>query len=81
MGKYIGIDLGTTFSCMAYINDNGLPEIIPNSEGDAITPSTVLFEDGLAAILCNYRFDMEHGLAVLFENGTYKSVGSQDTVL
>lgn len=46
MGKYIGIDLGTTFSCMAYINDNGLPEIIPNSEGDAITPSTVLFEDG-----------------------------------
>lgn len=46
MGKYIGIDLGTTFSCMAYINDNGLPEIIPNSEGDTITPSTVLFEDG-----------------------------------
>lgn len=38
-------------------------------------------EHGLAAILCNYRFDMEHGLAVLFENGTYKSVGSQDTVL
>ena len=46
MGKYIGIDLGTTFSCMAYINDNGLPEIIPNSEGSATTPSTVLFEDG-----------------------------------
>lgn len=45
MGKYIGIDLGTTFSCMAYINESGQPEIIPNSEGDNITPSTVLFDD------------------------------------
>lgn len=45
MGKYIGIDLGTTFSCMAYINDNGQPEIIPNSEGDNITPSAVLFDE------------------------------------
>ena len=44
MGKYIGIDLGTTFSCMAYINDSGQPEIIPNSEGENTTPSTVLFE-------------------------------------
>lgn len=46
MGKYIGIDLGTTFSCMAYINEIGQPEIIPNSEGDSITPSSVLFDDG-----------------------------------
>ena len=45
MGKYIGIDLGTTFSCMAYINDSGQPEIIPSSEGDNITPSSVLFDD------------------------------------
>lgn len=44
MGKYIGIDLGTTFSCVAYINDSGQPEIIPNSEGENTTPSTVLFE-------------------------------------
>lgn len=46
MGKYIGIDLGTTFSCMAYINSSGQPEIIPNSEGDGITPSAVLFDGG-----------------------------------
>lgn len=45
MGKYIGIDLGTTFSCMAYIDENGQPQIIPNSEGDNITPSSVLFDD------------------------------------
>lgn len=45
MGKYIGIDLGTTFSCMAYINDNGQPVVIPNGDGSNTTPSTVLFED------------------------------------
>lgn len=45
MGKYIGIDLGTTFSCMAYIDDNGQPVVIPNGDGSNTTPSTVLFED------------------------------------
>lgn len=44
MGKYIGIDLGTTFSCMAYIDDNGQPIVIPNREGKNTTPSTVLFD-------------------------------------
>ena len=44
MGKYIGIDLGTTFSCMAYINESGQPEMIPNSEGENTTPSAVLFD-------------------------------------
>lgn len=43
MGKYVGIDLGTTFSAIAYIDDKGNPVIIPNSQGENITPSTVLF--------------------------------------
>lgn len=34
-----------------------------------------------AAILCNYKFDMEHGLAVVFENGACQLIGSQDIVL
>ena len=50
MGKCIGIDLGTTFSCMAYINDNGQPEVIPNGEGKNITPSAVLFEGNSAVV-------------------------------
>lgn len=33
------------------------------------------------AIMCNYKFDMEHGLAVVFENGLFKKVGPQDIVL
>jgi hypothetical protein len=46
MGKYVGIDLGTTFSAVAYVDENGNPQVIRNSEGDNITPSVVLFEDG-----------------------------------
>ncbi len=33
------------------------------------------------AIMCNYKFDMEHGIAVVFENGQFKKIGPQDIVL
>lgn len=33
------------------------------------------------AIMCNYKYDMEHGIAVVFENGQFKKVGPQDIVL
>jgi molecular chaperone DnaK len=39
MSKVIGIDLGTSNSCVAYINDNGRPEIIYDEEGRDTTPS------------------------------------------
>ena len=41
----VGIDLGTTFSAIATVNKHGVPEILPNAEGDRITPSVVLFEN------------------------------------
>lgn len=43
MGKYVGIDLGTTFSAISYIDEKGNPVMIPNKQGENITPSTVLF--------------------------------------
>jgi molecular chaperone DnaK len=43
--KAVGIDLGTTFSVVAWVNEQGRTEIIRNSEGDILTPSVVLFED------------------------------------
>ena len=40
----IGIDLGTTFSVLARIDERGQPVTVVNAEGDRLTPSVVLFE-------------------------------------
>lgn len=43
MAKKIGIDLGTTYSCMSYVDDMGIVRIIDNLEGEQTTPSVVFF--------------------------------------
>jgi molecular chaperone DnaK len=41
----VGIDLGTTYSCIACLNEHGQPVTIPNQEGELATPSVVFFDD------------------------------------
>lgn len=60
MANIAGIDLGTTFSSLALLNSIGKGEIVPNAEGERITPSAIFFEEaetgmirvGIEAINC-----------------------------
>lgn len=45
MANFIGIDLGTTFSAVGHIDENGRPVIVRNKHGENITPSVVCFTD------------------------------------
>lgn len=44
-GRTVGIDLGTTYSAIAYMADDGNPTLANNADGRPITPSVVLLED------------------------------------
>ena len=41
----VGIDLGTTYSAMAWVDETGQSVLLHNAEGDLLTPSVVMFED------------------------------------
>jgi molecular chaperone DnaK len=47
----VGIDLGTTFSLVAAIDDRGVPQIIPDADSNRLVPSVLLFEEEGAVIV------------------------------
>jgi molecular chaperone DnaK len=49
-GKLVGIDLGTTFSAIATLDDRGQPVTLPNRDGEMLTPSAVFLDDGNAVV-------------------------------
>jgi molecular chaperone DnaK len=49
-GKLVGIDLGTTFSAIATLDDRGQAITLPNRDGEMLTPSAVLLEEGQAVV-------------------------------
>jgi len=53
--KAVGIDLGTTNSAAAWVDESGRTAMVPNSEGDLLTPSVVLFNDDEVVVGRNAR--------------------------
>lgn len=49
-GKLVGIDLGTTFCAIATLDDRGQAITLPNVEGEMLTPSAILLEEGAAIV-------------------------------
>ncbi len=49
-GTVLGIDLGTTYSCIAQVDRFGRPDVIANMDGDTTTPSVVHFQGGDAVV-------------------------------
>ncbi len=45
MAKLAGIDLGTTYSALAILNPIGKPQIVPNADGERLTPSAIYFDE------------------------------------
>src|SRR2546421_5489542 len=50
LGKLVGIDLGTTFSAIATLDDHGQPVTLPNRDGEMLTPSAIYIEGDSAVI-------------------------------
>ena len=44
--KVFGIDLGTSYSCISYVDEFGKPVVVPNQDSSPVTPSVVAFEEG-----------------------------------
>ena len=68
MAKVIGIDLGTTNSCVA-VMEGGEPVVIANSEGSRTTPSIVAITDSgerLVGQIAKRQWEVRQGSAVVF---------------
>ena len=54
----LGIDLGTTFCAVAQLDDRGRPVMVPNHDGDILTPSAVYLGDGGDAVVGQPALDL-----------------------
>lgn len=71
-----------------YVKETGTVQLVDNEIENIfkyVMPKSIFVPHSkkhrTVAIMCNYKFDMEHGIAVVFENGQFKKVGPQDIVL
>jgi molecular chaperone DnaK len=59
MGKAVGIDLGSTFSVISHVKNDGNVEVIPNAEGNRITPSVFAIDGNLQIMVGDLATDFE----------------------
>ncbi|QVL31994.1 Hsp70 family protein [Telmatocola sphagniphila] len=59
MARVVGIDLGTTYSAIATLDERGQPITLPNSDGEMLTPSAV-FLKGNRAVIGQPAIDVQH---------------------
>ena len=69
MSIAVGIDLGTTFSVVSYLNENGEVEVIPNSYGNKTTPSVVSYDNLGNILVGETAIEMSENLPI--ENTIY----------
>ena len=71
----IGIDLGTTYSCLAYIDEDGDPVVEKNFEQEDTTPSVILFNENGEIIVGSPAKDM----AMMYPPERWTSTGRSTT--
>lgn len=45
-----------------------------------VIPQELFIGEDRVSVMCNYKFDMEHGIAIIFENNSFKKICSQDDI-
>ena len=78
MNRLIGIDLGTTFSAAACVNEHGKPELLPNAESDRITPSAILFDED-AVLVGKYAVQQSRAAPDRFASFVKRQMGKSAT--
>lgn len=63
-------------------NENDIGEKSISNIFKYVVPESIFVKrDGRVAIMCKYKFDLEHGLAIVFKKGKLDQIGKQDIVL
>lgn len=61
MSRSIGIDLGTTYSLVAAVDEQGQAHVLPNRDGKNLTPSVVCFKNGLPVVGEEAKAELKEG--------------------
>jgi len=73
--RVFGIDLGTTYSCIAYVDEHGRPVVVPNSENALTTPSVAYFESATNIIVGQVAKDVAEIYPDLVVEGVKRHMG------